>query len=102
MRHPDSDFLYRDELTSWQAEGKLARLSLAVSRGAVRISMCRMRCAEATEVPRLIRQGAKHHGLRRARHGAGVSDALTEILARRADACDAESRGALCRRRLLT
>lgn len=33
LRHPDSDFLYRQELSSWQAEGKLAHLTIAVSRG---------------------------------------------------------------------
>lgn len=33
MRHPDSDFLYREELAGWQAEGRLARLVTVVSRG---------------------------------------------------------------------
>lgn len=34
LRHPDNDFLYRDELTGWQAEGRLTRLSTAIYRGA--------------------------------------------------------------------
>ena len=34
MRHPDSDFIYGDDLTDWQAEGRLTQLSTAVSRGA--------------------------------------------------------------------
>lgn len=33
LRHPDSDFLYQNELSSWQTDGKLAHLSIAVSRG---------------------------------------------------------------------
>ena len=81
LRHPDSDFLYRDELTSWQAEGKLAHLSLAVSRGDGPHQYVQdVLREEATQVAEAIRQGAKVMVCGGREMARGVSDALTEIL----------------------
>jgi len=81
LRHPDSDFLYRDELTSWRAEGKLAHLSLAVSRGDGPHQYVQdVLRQEATQVAEAIRQGAKVMVCGGREMARGVSDALTEIL----------------------
>ena len=78
---PDSDFLYRDELTSWQAEGKLAHLSLAVSRGDGPHQYVQdVLRQEATQVAEAIRQGAKVMVCGGREMARGVCDALTEIL----------------------
>ena len=43
MRHPDSDFLYREELEAWAAEGRLSRLSTACLARQPARTTCRMR-----------------------------------------------------------
>ncbi|WP_440997498.1 PepSY domain-containing protein [Arhodomonas sp. SL1] len=81
MRHPDSDFLYDREMTEWQAQGRLERLSTATSRAARPHYAQDALRAEAVPVAEAIRRGARvvvcgGRGMAR-----GVSEALEEILA---------------------
>ena len=80
LRSPESDFLYRSELTRWQSEKCLSRLSIATSRTApVQYVQDALR-QESPAVLDAIRQGAKVMvcGGRDMAHG--VSEALTDIL----------------------
>ena len=81
MRHPDGDFLYRDELAEWQAEGRLAGLSIAVSRGARPHYVQDALRAEAAEVTEAIRAGARIMVCGGRDMAQGVAAALEEILA---------------------
>jgi len=81
MRHPDSDFLYGDDLAAWQSEGRLARLSTAVSRGARPHHVQDALRAEAAQVAGAIRQGAKIMVCGGRDMGRGVGRALEDILA---------------------
>jgi sulfite reductase (NADPH) flavoprotein alpha-component len=81
MRHKDSDFLYGEELPAWQAEGRLARLVTAVSRGARPHYVQDALRTEAAEVARLVREGARVMVCGGRDMAAGVADALEEILA---------------------
>lgn len=81
IRHPDSDFLYDAELPGWQAEGRLSRLVTAVSRGTRRRHVQDALRAEAEEVARLIRGGARVMVCGGRDMAAGVADALGDILA---------------------
>jgi sulfite reductase (NADPH) flavoprotein alpha-component len=81
MRHRDSDFLYGEEMPAWQAEGRLARLVTAVSRGARPHYVQDALRAEAAEVARLVRAGARVMVCGGRDMAAGVADALEEILA---------------------
>jgi sulfite reductase (NADPH) flavoprotein alpha-component len=80
MRHPDSDFLYGDELAAWQAEGRLARLTTAVSRGARPHYVQDALRAEAAQVSEAIRQGAKVMVCGGRDMAQGVASALEDIL----------------------
>ena len=81
MRHPGSDFLYGGELPGWQADGRLARIVTAVSRRpGPRYVQDALR-AEGLEVARLIREGARIMVCGGRDMAAGVTEALTEILA---------------------
>ena len=81
MRHPDSDFLYEEEMPVWQDQGRLSRLVTAVSRGARPHYVQDALRAEAIEVARLIRDGARVMVCGGHDMAAGVADALAEILA---------------------
>ena len=81
MRHPGSDFLYSREMPVWKAEGRLARLVTAVSRGAQPNYAQDALRAERAEVARLIRDGARVMVCGGRDMAAGVADALAEILA---------------------
>ena len=81
MRHPDSDFLYREELAGWQADGRLARLVTAISRGAKPCYVQHALRAESAELTRLIRDGARIMVCGGRDMAAGVAEALTDILA---------------------
>jgi len=80
LRHPDSDFLYRNELSGWQANGKLAHLSIAVSRGQRPQYVQDALRQQAPRITAAIGQGARIMvcGGRDMAHG--VADALTDIL----------------------
>jgi sulfite reductase (NADPH) flavoprotein alpha-component len=80
LRHPDSDFLYRNELSVWQADGKLAQLSVAVSRGEHPQYVQDVLRQEASQVAKAIRQGAKVMVCGGRDMARGVTDALTDIL----------------------
>jgi sulfite reductase (NADPH) flavoprotein alpha-component len=80
MRHKDSDFLYGEELHGWQAEGRLARLVTAVSRGARPHYVQDALRAEAAEVARLIGRGARVMVCGGREMAAAVSEALSDIL----------------------
>lgn len=80
LRHPDSDFLYQEDLTDWQARGRLTRLLTAVSRGAQPHYVQDALRADATEVARLIHDGARVMVCGGRGMAAGVQDALADIL----------------------
>jgi sulfite reductase (NADPH) flavoprotein alpha-component len=81
MRHPDSDFLYGDDLAAWSADGRLARLSTAVSRGARPHYVQDVLRAEAAELAAAIRDGAKVMVCGGRDMAQGVARALEDILA---------------------
>lgn len=80
MRHPDSDFLYREELEGWAAEGRLRHLSTAVSRGAPPRHVQDALVAEQLEVIRAIREGAHVMVCGGRQMAAGVAEAMTRML----------------------
>jgi sulfite reductase (NADPH) flavoprotein alpha-component len=80
MRHKGSDFLYAEDLSRWQAEGRLARLVTAVSRGAQPRYVQDALRADAAEVARLIRDGARVMVCGGRDMAAGVAEALADIL----------------------
>lgn len=81
MRHSGSDFFYEPELGAWQTAGHLAQLRTAASRGARPRYVQDALRAEAAEVARLIRAGARVMVCGGRDMAAGVSAALAEILA---------------------
>lgn len=81
MRHPESDFLFGREMPVWKAEGRLTRLITAVSRGAQASHVQDALRFEATDVARLIRDGARVMVCGGRDMAAGVADALADILA---------------------
>lgn len=81
MRHADSDFLYGQELTDWQANGRLTRLVTAVSRGAKPHHVQDALRGDATHLAQLIARGAKVMVCGGRNMAAGVAEALSEILA---------------------
>ena len=81
LRHPDSDFLYGEELAAWQADGRLDRLVTATSRTARPHYVQEAVLAEANEVGRLVRDGARIMVCGGRQMAAGVADAFVGILA---------------------
>ncbi|GKY89915.1 PepSY domain-containing protein [Sinisalibacter aestuarii] len=81
MRHPDSDYLYGEEMPDWQEEGRLARLVTAVSRGARPHYVQDALRGDTAALARLIRDGARVMVCGGRDMAAGVTDALAEILA---------------------
>ena len=81
LRHPDSDFLYAEDLAGWQAEGRLASLSTAVSRGARPRYVQDALRAEATLVAAAISRGARVMVCGGRDMAQGVAAALEDILA---------------------
>lgn len=81
MRHPQSDFLYQDDLAGWQAEGRLAKLTTAVSRGARPHYVQDALRMEAAQIAEAIRKGAKVMVCGGRDMAQGVAKALDEILA---------------------
>ena len=80
LRHPDSDFLYRNELSSWQDDGRLAHLSIAASRGERPQYVQDALRQQAPEVAAAIRQGASIMVCGGRDMARGVTDVLTDIL----------------------
>lgn len=81
MRHPDSDFLYGEELAGWQRAGRLRQLVTACSRGRKPHYVQDALRWETAEVARLIRKGARVMVCGGRDMATGVSAALTDILA---------------------
>ncbi|MCC7319637.1 MAG: PepSY domain-containing protein [Rubellimicrobium sp.] len=81
MRHPESDFLYREELDDWQQDGRLTALSTARSRGERPHHVQDALRSEAAEVARLIRDGARVMVCGGRGMALGVRAALEDILA---------------------
>jgi sulfite reductase (NADPH) flavoprotein alpha-component len=82
MRHPDSDFFYRDDFPAWHEEGRLTRLVTAVSRGPRPHYVQDALRGEASRLADLIRNGAARVMVCGGRDmAAGVAEALAEILA---------------------
>lgn len=80
FRSPESDFLYRDELSSWQAEKRLSCLSIATSRATPAQYVQDVIRQESPKVLEAIRQGAKVMVCGGRDMARGVSEALTDIL----------------------
>jgi sulfite reductase (NADPH) flavoprotein alpha-component len=80
LRNPESDFLYRDELSRWQHEGKLSRLSLATSRGLPVQYVQDVLREDSPRVLDAIVQGAKVMVCGGRDMAQGVTEALTDIL----------------------
>jgi sulfite reductase (NADPH) flavoprotein alpha-component len=80
LRHPDSDFLYRHELSHWQAEGKLTHLSIAASRGERPQYVQDALRQAAPRIVAAIRQGGRVMVCGGREMARGVSDTLTDIL----------------------
>ena len=81
MRHPDSDFLYREDLGGWQDNGRLTSLTTAVSRGARPHYVQDALRMEATQVAEAIRKGAKVMVCGGRDMAQGVAKALDDIVA---------------------
>lgn len=81
MRHPDSDFLYGAELAKWQAEGRLARLTTARSRGAEPRYVQDALRSDAAQVAEAIRRGARVMVCGGRDMAQGVARAFEDILA---------------------
>lgn len=81
MRHPDSDFLYGDDLARWRTEGRLCALTTAVSRGAKPHYVQDALRTEAAQVAGAIRRGAKVMVCGGRGMAQGVAQVLEDILA---------------------
>ncbi|MEF2552836.1 PepSY domain-containing protein [Aurantimonas sp. A2-1-M11] len=81
MRDSRSDFFYGEDLPGWQAAGGLSRLVTTVSRGAKPHYVQDALRAEAADIARLVRAGARIMVCGGRDMAAGVADALAEILA---------------------
>lgn len=81
MRNATSDFLYGAELRQWLGEGRLGSLFTATSRGSRPKHVQDVLMAEAEEVRQLIGQGARIMVCGGRDMAAGVSEALSQILA---------------------
>lgn len=81
LRHPDSDFLYRDDLARWQDEGRLMHLSTATSRGERPCYVQDTLRDKAEQVAEAVRKGARIMVCGGRTMAEGVSRALDDILA---------------------
>jgi sulfite reductase (NADPH) flavoprotein alpha-component len=80
LRHPDSDFLYRDELEAWTAEGRLTGLVTACSRGAHPRYVQHAIAAERAAFIQAIRSGARVMVCGGREMAAGVAETVASIL----------------------
>lgn len=81
MRHPESDFIYGEDLAGWAREGRLTKLVTAVSRGERPRYVQDALRGEAQQVARLIGDGARVMVCGGRDMAAGVAESLTAILA---------------------
>lgn len=80
MRHPNSDFLFDDDLHAWQADGQLSRLVIAHSRGERPQYVQDALRTEADEVMAAIARGARVMVCGGRNMSRGVRAALVDIL----------------------
>jgi sulfite reductase (NADPH) flavoprotein alpha-component len=80
LRHPDSDFLYRDELEAWTAEGRLTGLVTACSWGAHPRYVQHAIAAERAAFIQAIRSGARVMVCGGREMAAGVAETVASIL----------------------
>jgi sulfite reductase (NADPH) flavoprotein alpha-component len=80
-RHPESDLLYREELASWRAEGRLASVTTAFSRTTPRAHVQDALRRNGAQVARLVADGAQVLVCGGRPMAVGVAAALAEILA---------------------
>jgi len=80
-RHPDSDLFYGEELRDWQADGRLTSVTTAFSRSSARAYVQDALRADSAQIVRLIGEGAQVLVCGGRDMAAGVTDALTDILA---------------------
>jgi len=81
MRHPNSDFLYAPELSTWQADGHLKGLVTAVSRTSHPSYVQDELRSNRVDVARWMADGAKVMVCGGRDMAAGVADAMADILA---------------------
>ncbi|MGQ3073897.1 MAG: PepSY domain-containing protein [Ferrovibrionaceae bacterium] len=82
MRHPDSDFLYGDALTGWLADGRLATLTTASSRGASPRHVQDALAADPTAILDAVRHGGRIMVCGGRAMAAGVAEAIARLLER--------------------
>ncbi|MBD1548848.1 PepSY domain-containing protein [Roseibium aggregatum] len=80
-RHPESDFLYSEELTEWSRDGRLGRVATAFSRGKSPVYVQDALRRDATEITQLIAAGARIMICGGRDMARGVAESLTDILA---------------------
>ncbi|MCF6303745.1 MAG: PepSY domain-containing protein [Rhodobacteraceae bacterium] len=81
IRHPDSDYLYEDEIGQWQSEGKLDKVSIAASRVKQVDYVQHILQRDAANVAAQIKNGAQVLVCGGCDMALGVAEALQEILA---------------------
>lgn len=81
MRDPGSDFLYGEDIAGWLGDGRLTRLATATSRGQRPHYVQDALRANASEIARLMSAGARIMVCGGRDMAAGVSGALSAILA---------------------
>ncbi|SFU21071.1 PepSY domain-containing protein [Sedimentitalea nanhaiensis] len=80
-RHPDSDLFYEREMKNWQKERKLTSVTNAFSRTSSRTYVQDALRADAERIAKLISEGAQVLVCGGRDMAAGVTDALSDILA---------------------
>lgn len=80
LRHPDSDFLYREELEAWTAEGRLTSLATASSRGRHPRYVQHAIAAERAAFVQAVRSGARVMVCGGRDMAAGVAETVASIL----------------------
>lgn len=80
-RHPDSDLFYGEELREWQADGRLASVTMAYSRASARAYVQDAMRADSAQIVRLVGEGAQLLVCGGRDMAVGVADALADILA---------------------
>ncbi|MBN9451370.1 MAG: PepSY domain-containing protein [Bosea sp.] len=81
IRHPESDFIYGEELEGWRRNGQLQRLATACSRTRQPSYVQDALRGEGAEIARMIHKGARVMVCGGRDMAAGVSATLADILA---------------------
>lgn len=81
LRHPDSDALYREELSEWTDDGRMSSVSLACSRMPTPAYVQDVLQKDAEKLRRLIATGAQILVCGGREMAAGVAKAMSDILA---------------------